>query len=452
MISVSVLFVFILLKILYSCLKSKKMKISQLFKETFFWYLFCSISINAGYAFKINNTTVAFNTVLSLFLLILSIFFIVQNKYNKKILGIGIVFWTSIVLGLVFNYLFPYKGGVVQNIVDWDLVINGAKSISYNAINSDKLLNYLLGVIRFPIILSVTFYIIKKQDVRKWVAQLYKTLPFFEAFGLTEFLFKIILHIDLSDVVSIFIGKTNSFPKIQGLTTEASQYAMVLFLYSIIVILETRFNENERVLNGSDKPLHNKKNNFRHLLIIYTLMILTTSLIAYYLLIISIIIVLINFDFDKKIFMLFLVMIIGIVFAVIGLPNYLVQRFGMINKVIGALRHGYEFHSYFTSEGARLSSIFYAVKAFIARPLFGVGIGVTDAHSMFFSILANFGLIGLLCYFKMWRCFSICKNNETKKIYWLILASTLLAGGLGYFVEFYLPFMVLAYFLSSSNN
>lgn len=177
-------------------------------------------------------------------------------------------------------------------------------------------------------------------------------------------------------------------------------------------------------------------------------MVLNTSLTSYYFLILSIFILLVTVNAKKKIMIIFSGICLLSIILIIGLPDYFVQRFGMINKVLTTLRQGNEFHSYLTSEGARLSSIYYAILAFIARPLFGVGIGNLDAHSTFFAILANFGLIGVVSYFYIWWRFSYCKTSNSKKVFWILIASTLLSGGLGYFSELYLPFMCLAYSIS----
>lgn len=417
------------------------MNMRKLYKEVFFIYIFLSVSINGGYAFKIGETTVAYNTFLSLLLLLLSIPFLKKGKYNKKILFGGLIFYLCIGLGILWMNLSPYTGGVVKNLEDWDYIISGSRFISYTIQKSDKLFNFILGGVRFPIILAVASKICLKEDIKKWIEKIYKTIPFFVVFGFIEFIMKKILSINIYGIVSIFIGDVAEFSKLQGFTKEASQYAMTLFIYTIVIVIMSKFDVRKSIKNKY-------RIDTKLLFCVYILMVLNTSLTSYYFLILSIVILLLTVNAKKKIMIIFSGICVLSVILIIGLPDYFVQRFGMINQVLTTLLQGNEFHSYLTSEGARLSSIYYAILAFIARPLFGVGIGNTDAHSTFFAILANFGLIGVVSYFYIWWRFSYCKTSNSKKVFWILIASTLLSGGLGYFSEFYLPFMCLAYSIS----
>ncbi len=427
---------------MYFCIKSKRLNLSKLYKEIFFIYLVCSITINAGYALKVGETTVAYNTFLSILLLILS--FLLKGKFNKKIMMAGVVFWIVIAAGLLFFNLYPYKGGVVQNLEDWDYIISGSRYISYSAEKSSKLFNYLLGAIRVPIILAVLSKLITPSNVKLWMEKIYKIVPFIICFGIFEFVMKIILKINIYSIVSIFIGNVGEFSKLQGLTKEASQYAVVLFVLSAVVIING-------IVDSKQKG-KKYKSAYWQLGLIYLLMILTTSLTSYYLLLISILIVLVTVNVNKKVFIFVSALLLAVIVCMIGLPDYLTDRFGMISQVLNTLKSGNEFHSYLTSEGARLSSMYYAIKAALARPLTGIGLGGTDAHSTFFAMLANFGFIGTYTYFYMWKKFSIISNKDSKKVFYLIFASTILSGGIGHFMELYLPFVCMAYFALSAER
>lgn len=89
------------------------------------------------------------------------------------------------------------------------------------------------------------------------------------------------------------------------------------------------------------------------------------------------------------------------------------------------------------------------IKCTIARPLFGVGLGVTDAHSTFFSILANIGILGSIVYYMIWFCFIKTGEKTCKYFFYLIIVSTFLVGGLGYFSNIYFPFIL---FINSNSK
>lgn len=442
---VSILFILIMLNLIYFCIKSKRLNISKLYKEIFFIYFVCSITINAGYAFKIGETKVAYNTVLSILLLILSVPLLLKGKFNKKIMLAGIVFWSCIGAGLLLASVFPYNGGVVQNLVDWDYIISGLKSISYNVEKSPKLFNFILGAIRVPIILSILSNILLVEDIELFLNRYKNYVPFIIGFGYLEAITKYVVHLDIYPAISLIIGDITAFEKLQGLTTEASQYALVLFICSVLVLAGAK-TQNKCTINKNKQFVGNiksRKIDLKVLVHIYILMMLNMSLTAYYLLIISIMILLVINSINSKVLLLILVGAISLVIVIIVFPDYFVARFERIGDVLASFRGGYLYKSGATSEGARLTSIYYSIKAFFARPIFGIGLGNTDAHSTFFAMIANFGLIGCCSYFYIWTKFSHCDSRNSKKIFLLIVASTLLSGGIGYFVELYFPFIIL---------
>ncbi|WP_448754072.1 O-antigen ligase family protein [Agathobacter sp.] len=439
MVKVSFCFVIIIAYIVVFFLKNRVLNLNKLYKFILFMYLFCSISVNAGFALKVAETSIGINTFLLTILFVLSIVFIIENKYEKKILLTGVFFVISIILGVFAMKVFPYKGGVVNDLSDWDYIISGSKYIQYSVSASDKFLNYMFGAVRFPIILSVTAYLIRFEDIIVYINKLYISIKYFIVYGYIEFLIKVIFKVDISDFQTFLLGDTTYSYKIQGFTSEASKYAMVLFIYSILIIIQAKIDLYESKIKIKGFIF---KKYLVQLILVYLLIVLTTSLSGYYLLIISILVLLINVNVNKKVYIFFSLCTFAVIIFIVGMPNYIIERLGMISQVLSTLRKGGIFHSYLTSEGARLSSIYYAIKAFLSRPIFGVGMGGTDAHSIFFAILANFGLLGTIIYFKIWKYFS---KSYKSFIYWLIIASILLAGGFGYFSELYLPFLILAY-------
>ena len=68
------------------------------------------------------------------------------------------------------------------------------------------------------------------------------------------------------------------------------------------------------------------------------------------------------------------------------------------------------------------------------------------------STLANIGIVGSFLYYKIWYGLAKVKTSENKKFFWTIIASTFLVGGLGYFSEVYLPFIILCYTISSKGR
>lgn len=401
--------------------------------------------VNVGYAIKLGETRIAYNTILSLVLMLISLILILRRKFNPKILFTGFLFWGMILLGLAAFSLFPYKGGMIQNIVEWDGYIRGDVYLTYSPQLPTGLFNFLLAAFRFPIILSVAGYVFNGEEIRKVVYKLYRLIPIVLLYGVFEVLAKKILHSEITTtVVNAFFGNEGlvfNADRLNGFTKEPSQYAEVLFIFCMLTIIYYRF--------GFFKT---KRLFWINLISLFCLMLLSGSLASYYLLAISVLCVLITSNARNKTIIVFSCILGGFVILLIGLPEYVVERLGRVSLVFDAILGGSMYQSYATSEGARLISIYQMIKCLFARPIFGVGLGVTDAHSTFFSLLGNLGVVGTALYYKIWQGFAKVKTDENKKFFCLMIASTFLVGGIGYFSDIYLPFIILCYTISAKGR
>ena len=401
--------------------------------------------INVGYAIKIGETRITYNTVISLILLLISLLLISRKKYNQGILLVGSLLWGFIFVGLVMFSLFPYKGGMIQNIVEWDGFIRGDAFLTYSPKLPSRLFNYLLAAFRYPIILSVAASVFTVRDIRLVVNKLYRLIYIVFVYGIFEVIAKKVLHSQITTtLVNAFFGNEGlvfNADRLNGFTKEPSQYAVVLFAFCMLTIIYNRFGFFKR-----------KRRFWINLLFLFSLMLLSGSLASYYLLAISLLCVLMTSSARNKAVIIVSCVLGGFVILLTGLPEYVVERLGRVSMVLDAILSGTIYQSYATSEGARLISISQMLKCLSARPICGVGLGVTDAHSTFFALLANVGCLGSFMYYKIWYMFAKVKTAENKKLYCIVIISTLFVGGIGYFSEIYLPFIILCYSVSSKGR
>ncbi len=434
----------LVLKLLYDCLKTKCLTIKKVFKKLLYVYLAVSISVYNGYAIKLGSVSIGINTVLRYVLFAIALLLLLEQKSNYRILKLSILLWASVFLGVVGCMVNPYSGYVIQDIAQWDWVVTGDQTLEHIAGLSHNLFNMLLGVCQFTIILSVADGKITKGEVQRGINTLYnKILPIILGYVLLELFFKKITHVNLSKyVLPLLFGRTSnvgSADRLQGFAKEPAQYAMILFIYSMIVLIKYSY----------EIPRWEKKSKLTFKILvrlgmIYFLMAFSGSLIAYYLILVSIVCTMIYTSTDIKI--LALVAIVSVISLILafGVPDAIIKRVERIVLVFDVLKKGQIYHSYETSEGARLMSVYYAFVGFLARPFFGIGLGEIDSHTMFFSILANFGLIGSFLYFKIWYVFGKVHSRKERATFIMIIASTFLFGGIGYFMELYFPFLMLA--------
>ena len=433
----SIFFGALLLKLLYDCLKTKGLTVNTIFKKLLFIYLAVSISVYNGYAVKLGSVSVGINTALRYVLFAMALFLLFKKKSHFRILKLSALLWGSVLLGVIGCMVNPYRGYVIQDIT-------GDQTLEHITGLSPMLFNMLLGVLQFTIVLSEADGRITRDEVRKGVDILCnRVLPIILGYGVLELMFKKIAHINLSKYVLPFLfGSTSEIgtaDRLQGFAKEPAQYAMILFIYSIIVLIEYRYEISEHGQKSKQT-----RNFWMRIGMIYLLMAISGSLIAYYLILVSIGCIMIYSGADIK--FLVMVIIVGVVALVLvfGVPDAIMRRLDRVVLVFDALKKGQIYHSYETSEGARLMSIYYALAGLVARPLFGIGLGEIDAHTMFFTILANFGLVGSYLYFKIWYVFGNVHSRQEKAAFAMIVASTFLFGGIGYFMELYFPFLLLA--------
>ena len=93
-----------------------------------------------------------------------------------------------------------------------------------------------------------------------------------------------------------------------------------------------------------------------------------------------------------------------------------------------------------SSEGARFTSMFYMIKSVVARPLFGVGAGITDAHSTLLATFANLGLCGTIAVGYMYLRFGKIFSHRLSFYCTIILYFTL-AGSFGGIFDFQYPML-----------
>lgn len=458
----SVFSICIILLVLKSIFNEGQLNFNVLFKYIFTLYILTSITINTGYAIKIGNSSIAYNTLFSLVLLVLSVILIYYKKFNKKILVYGILLYLSVFLGYVLFVIIPYKGGMIQSLELWDGYIRGELPLVYEPSLPHKLFNWIISVIRMPLILSVASYILNKSFMRRMSEKIYALSNLILIYGFIELITKKLLKSTICNIfVTYFfgdIGENGSVGRLNGFTKEPSQYALVLFIFSLFILIEYRFRtKNDKTIKNKDliSVLIAYKIIWIKLGLIYTLMLFSGSIISYYLFCISFCCFLYQIDIRKldkciiKPLLIFIVILILLV-VIFGLPSALQSRIDRILNVIKTIYSGQKYQSYETSEGARLVSISEMVKCFINRPLFGVGLGVTDAHSTIFSVLANFGIVGSILLSKIWKEFA--KTSFKSKYFWMIIISMLLSGGLGYFMELYYPFIIYELELSEKGD
>ncbi len=138
--------------------------------------------------------------------------------------------------------------------------------------------------------------------------------------------------------------------------------------------------------------------------------------------------------------------LIYFIFTILGL--YLIIRLGLFSSQIEKiLQFAGISQQEWGSSSFRINSIKYALYSFCQAPLFGVGIGTVYCHGMFFQVIANIGVLGLLLMIILINVVFKGKHFSVFKVSALFI----LYCASGLVEEFTSPYLLVLLYTSLSN-
>lgn len=413
--------------------------LKKFYIDVFYLYVCVVLFTNLGYFVKIGTFDIGYSFVLSLVLFCIAVILIFSERlYDKKLMIIGGVFTLSCGIGLALAYIFSYKGGYIDDISKWDLYVLGQTEKVYGISPSLTHFKYLFNIAKYAVILSVTKATMdfrrvwdKLLDIINVIVVVVVVYGFFEVFS-----DKVIGKSPIGYFFNPIFGEAdatfNRTDRFQGLYKEASHYALYLFyiaLFEMIYLLTKKGGLTKKRLIVE----------YIKMALLILLMVISTSFSALILLPLLYVFFVRYIINPKHKLDWFLCSIAVAAFAMVVIANgefsrwlglnALNEKFNELINVLYDLFSGKNVG--ISSVGARFTSIFEMIKIFAARPMFGIGVGITDAHTTFFSILACTGVIGTALWITVILNFGrFTRNNVIFAI--IMLISTLFVGGIGY--------------------
>ena len=397
--------------------------------ETIFFKLFCDI----GLSIDLNFISFRPYEILLYLLYIISIYIIItKTKLSKKQMIILLVLIALIILNNILLILNPLNYKTVCLPYLWyDYFINNiGVSPSFN--------RYVVIYDGYFILFFLTLFAIFNYFTKKEIKEMFKKF--------IDISFKILLVIILAEVViKLIYGETifyqirdslfgvgadtssilerGNLITIYGLCTEPSSLALSLFYLSLGILV-------------SDKNLINILKKY---CVIFIIGFFTGSMLFYLLFVLLLFALLCRhirhiielYNKYKNIFLsIFIILSLCIVvFLISNTGHYYIMR--LVN-IVNILLEG---KMDFNSETVRIYSSIEMIKIFFMRPLFGAGLGTTYGFSSLFSLLSNFGLIGIIVYMMGIKISLV--NVNIKKIYYILLVllvSFMVHGSINTFV------------------
>ena len=378
-------------------------------KKCFFLFLLAmSISlemmIDVGYFIKIGSFELGYGEVGYIALTIYTICNYLPYVLNKKNWP-GLLLFMLVCGSLLLEFIFPYGKPVIKDSNGWDRYFYLGEmptEIIITFTHIKEIIHVICYVIIF--IFAKSFNKIEDKVLFKYLSKFFSS---FLLLGMIEVIFVKIFNqqsllIDIekvlfgnsyfSDDTLVSIGITG---RLRGLKSEPSMYSYVLYIVSLFYLLTAKFT---------------RKSQYKLLSIVsIAIMLFSLSFSTIFCFVFSILIY-IGYKYKKSghkgrlsiTLLSIVVLITGIIFikyvsSKTHFDNYYLERIRMALlsvKNINMSSWNDQYDVYDASTLIRLKSIVGSFEYFLDRPLFGLGLGSSYAHSTFFTVLASVGFIG----------------------------------------------------------
>lgn len=419
------------------------------------------LMISVGYFIKLGGLEIGYSEFLVVIIAILALYLMSSSqRINKRQMNFGLMLLATCVISLYLQIMIPYDGSVVSFEAQWDLMYFHGAYVGPIEITFTQI-KELIHLVCF-ILIAFVARSYDQDSVTGIMRDVFNYCKYFVWFGMVEFLSINIFHLQAklysleafvlgdsffnnSGVISF--GITN---RLKGLKSEPSMYAYALFIFMILAL----------VLYLSEK----KKTYLLYAVMSLILQIASFALtivvcLAYFILFIFI------YQYEKadrsQKKLLVRVACAIIVLALVAVTYFYfndssihllhrihmtLQNFDKLNDVWNG-----DYHDQDASTRIRLISIKGTFEYFLHRPLFGLSLGSTYAHSPFMTILSSIGLFGTV----LWYKFVFYTPNKMSGAYTVIKlgwCAMLVFAGAGLFPFYGVQNLILYYALTNIDK
>lgn len=408
-------------------LKKRRRTITDIFINLTALAATLEIMISIGSFISIGGISLGYSEFLIIIDTVIAIVLSRRGSFSKRIVVLGSIFILTSIVSLFMAMAYPYEGVVVPDSGFWDLyyfygtqpgkILIGAKHVK-------EIIHVICYVIIFSAAMSLSD---EKKDLLAIKTFKY-SIPFIW-FGIIEFVMSSILgQMDLmSKLEAVVFGNDFMYQnglvslgvatRLKGLKSEPSMYGFVLFVFFLLSMYLYYKYKDKRYRN--------------YALVGMFLMIASLSFTAVVCVAVTLIFGLCYFykrgSNSKKVLIAICSIIgVGVAFSLIvyiynhDFSNYFLKRIHYALLNLNNLDIGGWNGDFLSTDGStkvRLISIVYSFKYLFERPLFGLALGSTYAHSTLSSVVASLGIVGTISW---WRFTFKCISSMRGRIYLLI--------------------------------
>lgn len=338
-------------------------------------------------------------------------------RIKKSLLAGGMVVLVLAVISLTYNLFFPYDGTIITAGTSWDGLFYGTSSPQHVEINLRSML-ILIRLFIFIIIVWCAASVLTRNDFLQSASYVVAFSKVHIVFGIFELLTKSVFGSSVAvDISNALFPAFSSFMSgvitrgeltvLQGFTREASHFALALSIFLVILVLLNCAGRGRRtdVFWGFAAFL------LLALSAAFTAIVgiaITAIVVARYR---SVLFAGINKRIRLIIYFLFLTLtLLALVVLAGGIQVgniYYVDKLANVVENIGAImerRYGSISESY--DALPRIASIIECLRAFLERPLFGIGPGTVIPYSGTSAILSQYGILFTMAWFSFLIAYS----------------------------------------------
>lgn len=457
----SFILIFIIIYILF--FKYKNLSWEKALKELFTLTLILRLNLNYGYFIGFGDIKITYNAALAAFFGSVAVIYIMHYRLNRTILKYGALFVLCSVAGLVCELIIPYGEPVIEKLNQWDGLFSGQNLRAHINITISTLYP-LMKFIFCIMILAAARKLFRTFDaVYELVNKIVNYGMINIIYGYVEFIAKNFFNFDTSQrILTPFFGlnvstyktlsKRGTYYMLQGVFRETSHFSYSLFLTTLFNIAYMYFLPLK--FTGQELSHRAKFQKYR---IISAVLVMALSFSFSIFLFWGTFVIVYMFAVPKEskpqnlaIKIIFAVILSLAAASILSLTmdmSYYIYRIELLLQAFANIfRNGIEFFGNHSSPLVRFASMLHCMKYFLARPLFGLGTGTTDCHSMVGAILANCGFIGAVLWLKTVMAFSRTETGIVNTAFIItIIFPLFFFGSLGDATSLLYPLLILAY-------
>ena len=365
-------------------------------KDLFFFLIPIELNlelfINVGYLIKIGNLEIAAADFLFIISACLALYELLKKRVKGKLIILSIILLYCIIIGLILLVIRPVDSGIISYSHNWDIdYFNSLFEPASIKLVQFRMIFMIIGYIPILILVQNSYPANFKNRIAD---SIYRSLIGIYIILFIEFILKNVIKSNIfSEIVLMIFGHSSSTIDrllerggsygLQGLAREPSQIAKSLFLATAIFFL----------------LCNNNIYKARKIAILSVVsLVFVRSLIGFVSIIIIIIMYYTIFEKDRKI--LLLIFLSGLTFIMLNTFKsfgYYFDRITMVFKFLSVSQN--QWINY--TDQPRMISIIETLRLFMKRPIFGIGYGITYAHSFIATGLVSMGIAGMIVWFRI---------------------------------------------------